>query len=156
MPRLSAHVGAEWRFWGKVSIKEGCWIWKGYTNKDGYGSFGGSGGKNVFAHRFSYLNMVGEIPSGLFIDHKCHNRACVAPHHLRLATKAQNMWNQGSQVTNTSGFKGVSWHRHAKKWESRISGKFLGYFTTAEAAHAAYCAAATKLHGEFANFGGVN
>ena len=31
--------------------------------------------------------------------------------------------------------------------------KSLGYFTTPEAAHAAYCTAAAEFHGEFANTG---
>ena len=55
---------------------------------------------------------------------------------------------------NTSGFKGVSWHKAARKWSSSIylNGKpnHLGLFESAEEAHAAYMAAATRAHPEFA------
>ena len=61
--------------------------------------------------------------------------------------------------TNTSGLKGAFWVANRGKWMSQIkcNGKlvYLGYFATAEDAHAAYCRAADRLHGEFANHGEV-
>ena len=57
---------------------------------------------------------------------------------------------------NTTGFKGVSYHKQRKKFVSNIgfNGKLkhLGYYATAEQAHQAYVAAAKELHGEFARF----
>ena len=91
------------------------------------------------------------------IDHKCGNRSCVNPDHLRLATPSQNTYNQKLSAANKSGYKGVSWEKGKNKWVAQIgydnSPHFLGYFDTAIEAHAAYCAAAIKFHGEFANFG---
>jgi AP2 domain-containing protein/HNH endonuclease len=74
--------------------------------------------------------------------------------NLRLATRIQNSVNQGNRKNNTSGFKGVSWHKTACKWraEIRVNGKriYLGLFNTPELAYESYCAAALKYHGEFA------
>jgi hypothetical protein len=74
--------------------------------------------------------------------------------NLRPATKSQNAANRGKTCNNTSGFKGVWWRRRYRKWQATIgvNGKrfYLGMFDTPEAAHAAYAAAAQRLHGEFA------
>jgi hypothetical protein len=67
---------------------------------------------------------------------------------------AENNRNCGRDHTNTSGYKGVYWYEDRKKWRAQIGyqGKVtnLGSFDTPEEAHAAYCEAAHRLHGEFA------
>jgi hypothetical protein len=74
--------------------------------------------------------------------------------NLRFATTAQNSANRGKQKNNTSGFKGVRWHKRDKRWRAviGINGKTkqIGSFKTPEAAYDAYCAAARELHGVFA------
>ncbi len=74
--------------------------------------------------------------------------------NLRLATRAQNAYNRVAQANNTSGLKGISWHKRDKKWRAQITvnGKNnqLGYFDTPEEAARVYDAAARDLHGEFA------
>ena len=53
----------------------------------------------------------------------------------------------GLQVApnNTSGYKGVTWNKEAKKWRAQVwlNGKsiHLGTYATAEEAYAAYCRA---------------
>ena len=58
---------------------------------------------------------------------------------------------------STSGFKGVTWHKKAGKWQAQIKinnkYKYIGLFTTKEEANSAYKQAACDLFGEFANFG---
>ncbi len=50
-------------------------------------------------------------------------------------------------------------HQRRGKWASSIcvdyQQKHLGYFETADEAHAAYCIAAAQYHGEYANFGNI-
>jgi hypothetical protein len=73
--------------------------------------------------------------------------------NLRMATRAQNKANTRPCAANTSGVKGVHWHKSAHKWRARIkvNGKrrHLGFFCTPESAAAAYAAAAEKYFGEF-------
>jgi hypothetical protein len=75
---------------------------------------------------------------------------------LRAATHAQNMQNQKAQASNTSGYKGVSFHKHTGKWVANIrcNGKqnHLGLFDTPQVASIAYIEAAKRLHGEFASW----
>ena len=146
-------------FWNMVETAEvetDCWVWLGNKNSKGYGKIRWEG-KGTFAHRVSYEITFGAIPKGMQLDHKCHNPACVNPNHLRIASNADNQHNVGLKQNNTSGYKGVSFNKKLNKWvasiRSNLENHYLGYFATPEEAHLAYCEAAKRLHGEFANFG---
>lgn len=81
------------RFEAKVNRSGECWLWLGYINDKGYGSFSVEG-KPKRAHRVSYELFVGEIPEGLELDHLCHTNACVNPKHLEAVTHQVNMSRQ--------------------------------------------------------------
>lgn len=109
--------------------------------------------KAFMAHRLAWLYVQGEWPDG-FIDHvntiKTDNRIA----NLRVATPAQNNANQPLTSRNSSGFKGVTWHKRCGKWQAaiKVSGKniHLGLFESPETAHAAYMSAAKEHYGNFA------
>ena len=106
-----------------------------------------------FAHRLAWLYIHGEFPSKQ-IDHIDGNRSNNRIVNLRLASQSQNSANMRRHSRNTSGFKGVHWHKRKQCWEARITVNsvqhHLGYFDESMNAHAAYCHAAIKNFGEFA------
>ena len=84
-------------FWDKIEKPNGdsgCWEYTGRLNVQGYGQisrrFKDGKAKQLLAHRYTYIFMIGEIPDGLFLDHLCRNRKCCNPAHLELVTKRQN------------------------------------------------------------------
>lgn len=80
------------RFLKRVHTAEnGCWDWLGGKTTDGYGVFCIAKGKNVLAHRFSYIHHKGEILAELEIDHVCNNRCCVNPEHLEAVSHLENI-----------------------------------------------------------------
>lgn len=89
------------------------------------------------------------------VDHKDGNKLNNQRSNLRICTDAENHRNALLRSDSTSGFKGVS--RSKGRWRACISfegkQKYLGIFESPEEAHAAYCKAADKYFGEFANSG---
>lgn len=79
-----------------------CWIWKKSVYKaTGYGqaSWGVGGGKSTgtTAHRVAWMAANGDIPEGDTVDHKCRNRPCINPGHLRLLSNEDNARDNGQQ-----------------------------------------------------------
>jgi hypothetical protein len=111
-------------------------------------------GQRYMAHRLVWCWMTGQDPAHLHIDHIDGNPSNNAWHNLRLADRCQNLSNCKRHKDNASGFKGVSWDKQKQRWQATICHQrkqyHLGRFDTPEEAHAAYVAAAERLHGEFA------
>lgn len=78
----------EERFWSRVEKSDGCWIWEGTKNKNGYGSVTVNY-KRLYAHRFAWFLTHGKMPEQ-FLLHSCDTPLCVNPAHLSEGTAADN------------------------------------------------------------------
>jgi hypothetical protein len=98
--------------------------------------------------------MVMNAKKGVCIDHRNGNVLDNRKENLRICSHAENMRNRAIHRNNSLGFKGVYKSRGRYRATIRCNGvKYeLGSFDAAETAHAAYCAAAKRFHGEFARF----
>lgn len=87
-------------------------------------------------------------------EHKNHNGLDNRRLNLRIATDADNMHNRRKSRNNSSGYKGVCWHKGEQCWQAKTSLKgrtvFLGYFDISEDAARAYDKFAVDNHGVFA------
>ena len=68
----------------------GCWLWVAAKSTFGYGRIRYDG-RQQQAHRVLYELLVGTIPTGLFLDHRCRQPACVNPSHLEAVTHLENV-----------------------------------------------------------------
>ncbi len=88
------------------------------------------------------------------IDHRDGNGLNNQRSNLRFCTHAENMRNRNIQKNNTSGYKGVSWNKNARKWQAVIKYNgthiYLGLFFCLVSAARTYDGKARELYGEFA------
>lgn len=127
-------------FWSRADKRSACWIWTGALT-EGYGAVHWEGRKRG-AHVIAYELTYGPLPAGMVPDHRCRNRACVNPEHLRPATHKQNAENKGPQSNNASGYRGVRKDRTGKRWLASarhhgIEHRVPGSFATPEEANVA-------------------
>lgn len=66
-----------------------CWIWQRYIGPAGYGNIG-INQQSLGAHRYFYEMLVGSIPEGMVVHHKCEVRACINPEHLMPVTQGEH------------------------------------------------------------------
>ena len=79
-----------------------CWIWmrgRGTENKYGlqYGVARRPGESTpISAQRFMYEHLIGPVPEGYDIDHRCRVTLCVNPDHLEAVTHEENVRRGGN------------------------------------------------------------
>lgn len=82
----------------------GCVLFGGYVAPDGYGRFGPGGQQRMTSAHIAAWELVnGPVPSGLHLDHTCHDpatckegkqcphRRCINPEHIQPVTRAHNL-----------------------------------------------------------------
>lgn len=135
------------------------YAWRPQPRSDGKGWYArayvpGGGRKKVLMHRLL-------MPGLRQVDHKngngLDNRRSTG--NLRPATDSQNRANSTRHLVRSSRFKGVRWHKKAKRWETSITLHrrriHLGCFTSEEDAARAYNVSALRLFGEYARLNEV-
>ena len=106
--------------------------------------------KEIIMHR-----EIMKTDDEFYVDHINGNGLDNRKANLRAATALQNSWNcRKTRRKKSSKYKGVSWLKRQKIWQSRIqaNGKmiFLGNFKDEKKAAEVYDQAAQKHHKEFA------
>jgi len=124
---------------------------------DNYGYYYvATGGRKLAAHRI-VMELHGIDIKGLQVDHingnRTDNRIC----NLRVATQSENLRNCKLSKANTSGAKGVSWHKQRQKWAVRIrvagAYKSFGLFEDFEEACRVAESKREEHHGRFSRHG---
>lgn len=109
--------------------------------------------KTYKAHRLAWFYVKREWPAS-DIDHRDLNKGNNRFLNLREASESLNKRNSPTYRSNKVGLKGVCLNKRGGKFRAQISingsTKRIGSFASAEEAHAAYVAEATRLFGEFA------
>jgi hypothetical protein len=122
-----------------------------FMNRKGYGEIK-LRNKGVLVHRLIHVAMG--LDPNLQTDHKNQNKLDCRRENLREATQTQNKANSRTYKNNTSGFKGVSFHKRQKKYNARLRINkevvHLGCFLDPVDAAKAYDKAAVEYFGEFA------
>jgi hypothetical protein len=104
--------------------------------------------------RIAMHRQIMNAPKHLLVDHINGNSQNNRKSNLRVCTKAENVYNRRPSRKCRSGYKGVYWNKHHKKWHVRTtkSGRtfYLGSFNDKIEAAIAYDRKAKELFGEFA------
>lgn len=92
--RARAATDPRERFASKTAAQpNGCVLWLGAKDKDGYGKFqlnGGGRQLHVRAHRYAFFLARGAWPTDLAL-HTCDTAACVNPDHLEDGDQGKNV-----------------------------------------------------------------
>ena len=124
------------------------WCMTGFYAGRGIGNYKNRG--RIYLHRV----IMGE-PKGSEVDHINFDKLDNRKSNLRVCSKADNRRHVGLRKNNTSGFKGVSWHKLVKKWYAtiQVDGKQIskGWFENRIDAAKEYDRLSKKYHGDFAH-----
>jgi hypothetical protein len=78
----------------------GCWPWDGHINPDGYADvwcaptlYGYQ--QSVHVHRYMYDVLVGPVPYGHHVHHRCQHKSCWHPCHLEAVTPQEHLQRHG-------------------------------------------------------------
>ena len=77
------------RFLCKVEKIGSCWIWTGSASNMGYGQVR-IGKRLHLVHRVVFELLVGPVPRGLDLDHKCKQTRCFNPRHIEAVLHREN------------------------------------------------------------------
>lgn len=111
-------------------------------------------GETILMHR-----QILKVPKNKETDHKNHNGLDCRKSNIRICSCQQNQANRKQLNNKSSKYKGVYWHKLARKWMVTIkkgyNNYYLGLFDDEKKAAKIYDKKAKELNGEFAylNFG---
>ena len=136
----------EIRFWTNIlcDVASGCWLWQGDRSWGRRPQNGGYGmlyvsrqyrvlertptrqvveileARRVMAHRYAWELLVGPIPDGMILCHRCDTPGCVRPEHLFLGSHQDN--TDDKMAKGRHGF-GPLPHYTGEAWHARYAGR---------------------------------
>jgi hypothetical protein len=114
------------KFWEenyKWNLQTGCLEWQGKVNRFGYARVG-YGNLIFFAHRVAFFLYYGIDPGDLLVRHRCHNRLCGCPTHLRLGTHEDNSRDMVESGRSQLGAKHWTQRRPERVKELKAKGVY--------------------------------
>lgn len=70
--------------------------------------------------RIHLHRLIMNCPEGMVVDHVNHDTFDNRKQNLRVCTQSQNMKNLQMYSSNTSGHRGVNFHKLTQKWQASI------------------------------------
>lgn len=122
--------------------------WKWRTLKNGCGNYYAARGEYlgviegkqkrriVLLHRIVLARKLGRYDFQQ-VDHIDRNGLNNSRENLRPVTHKQNQENRSLNKNSTSGVRGVSWEKKAKKWRVQVGSIHIGYFDSIHSAEVA-------------------
>lgn len=94
---------------------------------------------------------VAPLDDDLVVDHACRNTGCLNPEHLRQISQQGNTehFTTPTRSHNTSGYRGVSFHKSSGRWAARVTVKGvtrMTYHPTVEQAATAATQMRLEMH----------
>lgn len=120
-PPNDGHRPFEGRLAARAVWKGDCLEWVTSTNIDGYGRIQTASKVYMLAHRWVWINLVGEIEPQMQINHRCWNRKCVNILHLEKVSPQQNsQYKKSARSDSLTGIRGVFWDNYHSKWRGYV------------------------------------
>ena len=96
------------RLFNNVKKTKTCWLWTGYCRPDGYGHMTitrNNETRSLLVHRLMYQELKKTPSQDLVLDHRCQNKLCVYPKHLREVTDRTNILNSPLTLAHLNAIK---------------------------------------------------
>jgi hypothetical protein len=110
------------RFVDKVDWAfSGCQLWKGRTDKDGYGIFQIGCALKTRAQRAAYALYFGAVSGGKNVCHTCDTPGCVRREHLWEGTSGDNNCDRARKGRSAVGWRnGGAWNGSARLTDDEV------------------------------------
>lgn len=131
--------------WAKPRPKVVVGMEAGGKNNKGYHQIKFNG-KYYKRHRIVFYAAYGYLP--LIVDHKHGKDAGDGIDNLQEATNSENVAKGKLREDNTSGYKGVSFHKGVGKYQVNVRGKYYGCYSDINEAKKVYDLHASNVYSD--------